>query len=67
MIILPIAQNPLSYVITFSINHAEKAALAVRAIYCDYFSHSKVLLIQMRIMEMPYDVAGITHMFSGSC
>lgn len=67
MIMLPTGQNPLAYVITFAINHAEKAALAVRAIYCDCYSHSKLLLIQMRIMDMPYDVEGITHMFSGSC
>lgn len=42
----------------------KKAALAVKAIYCDCYSHSKLLLlIQMKIMQMPYDIAGITHIF----
>lgn len=33
---LPFGQNPLSYVTTFAINHAKKAALVIRAVHCDY-------------------------------
>lgn len=68
LIRLPFGQTPLSYGITFAINHAEKAALVVKAIYCNHYSHSALLLlIQMRIMKMPYDIAGVIRMFSGSC
>lgn len=43
-----------------------RTALVVRAVHCDSYSHSKLLLIQDRIMETPYYITDIIYIFPES-